>query len=38
MLNCASLQTPGMGFATLPDMTRLTPPAEWDFASLGQQA
>ena len=37
MLECASLQVPGMGFAALPDMTRLTPPDEWDFASLGQE-
>jgi hypothetical protein len=37
MLECASLQVPGMGFAALPDMARLTPPDEWDFASLGQE-
>ena len=37
MLACASLQTPGMGFAALPDMGRLTPPEAWDFASLGQE-
>ena len=37
MLECASLQVPGMGFAALPDMSRLTPPEEWDFASLGQE-
>jgi hypothetical protein len=36
VLECASLQTPGMGFAALPDMARLTPPDAWDFASLGQ--
>jgi hypothetical protein len=36
-LSCASLQVPGMGFATPPDMTRLTPPGDWDFASLGQE-
>ncbi|HEX5795008.1 MAG TPA: hypothetical protein VFY19_04145 [Geminicoccaceae bacterium] len=36
-LECASLQVPGMGFAALPDMARLTPPDEWDFASLGQE-
>jgi L-alanine-DL-glutamate epimerase-like enolase superfamily enzyme len=35
-LDCRSLQTPGMGFAALPDMGRLTPVAGWDFASLGQ--
>jgi hypothetical protein len=37
MLECASLQVPGMGFAALPDMARLTPPDEWGFASLGQE-
>jgi len=37
MLACGSLQTPGMGFAALPDMGRLTPPEAWDFASLGQE-
>jgi hypothetical protein len=37
VLECASLQVPGMGFAALPDMARLTPPDEWDFASLGQE-
>ena len=37
MLACGSLQVPGMGFATPPDMTRLTPPEAWDFASLGQE-
>jgi hypothetical protein len=37
ILECASLGVPGMGFAALPDMARLTPPEEWDFASLGQQ-
>jgi hypothetical protein len=36
-LECASLQVPGMGFAALPDVARLTPPEEWDFASLGQE-
>jgi hypothetical protein len=35
MLNCASLQVPGMGFAALPDMASLTAVDEWDFASLG---
>jgi hypothetical protein len=35
-LECRSLQVPGMGFAALPDMARLTPPERWDFASLGQ--
>jgi hypothetical protein len=35
-LACRSLQVPGMGFAAPPDMARLTPPEEWDFASLGQ--
>jgi hypothetical protein len=35
-LSCASLQVPGMGFATPPDMARLTPPEDWDFSSLGQ--
>ncbi len=37
MLDCGSLQVPGMGFATAPDMSRLTPPEDWDFASLGQE-
>jgi hypothetical protein len=37
MLACASLQVPGMGFATPPDMTRLTAPEDWDFESLGQE-
>jgi hypothetical protein len=36
-LACGSLQVPGMGFATPPDMARLTPPEDWDFASLGQE-
>ena len=36
-LDCRSLQTPGMGFAALPDMRRLTPVDAWDFASLGQE-
>ena len=36
-LECRSLQVPGMGFAALPDMARLTPPEQWDFASLGQE-
>ena len=35
-LDIASLQVPGMGFAALPDMDRLTPTTRWDFASLGQ--
>ncbi len=35
MLECASLQVPGMGFAAVPDMARLTPVEDWDFASLG---
>jgi hypothetical protein len=34
-LACGSLQVPGMGFAALPDMARLTPADQWDFASLG---
>jgi hypothetical protein len=38
MLACASLQVPGMGFAALPDITAMTPPDQWDFASLGQEA
>ena len=37
VLECGSLQVPGMGFAALPDMARLTPPDAWDFASLGQE-
>jgi len=36
MLEVGSLQTPGMGFAALPDMAAMTPPDIWDFASLGQ--
>jgi hypothetical protein len=27
-----------MGFAALPDMAAMTPVADWDFASLGQEA
>jgi hypothetical protein len=38
MLECRSLQVPGMGFAALPDMATMTPPEAWDFASLGQEA
>jgi hypothetical protein len=37
MLDCASLQVPGMGFAALPDLAAMTPVDEWDFASLGQE-
>jgi hypothetical protein len=37
MLDCASLQVPGMGFAALPDLAAMTPVEEWDFASLGQE-
>jgi hypothetical protein len=36
MLDCASLQVPGMGFAALPDMGAMTPVEDWEFASLGQ--
>jgi L-alanine-DL-glutamate epimerase-like enolase superfamily enzyme len=36
MLDCASLQVPGMGFAALPDLAAMTPPDAWNFASLGQ--
>ena len=36
-LECASLQVPGMGFASPPDMAAMTPAADWDFASLGQE-
>jgi hypothetical protein len=36
MLDCGSLQVPGMGFAAAPDLARMTPPGAWDFASLGQ--
>jgi L-alanine-DL-glutamate epimerase-like enolase superfamily enzyme len=36
MLECASLQVPGMGFAALPDLAAMTPPDAWEFASLGQ--
>jgi hypothetical protein len=35
MLDCASLQVPGMGFAALPDLASLTPVEQWDFTSLG---
>jgi hypothetical protein len=38
MLECGSLQVPGMGFAALPDMAAMTSPEAWDFASLGQEA
>jgi hypothetical protein len=34
-LACGSLQVPGMGFAALPDMGRLTPVDRWSFDSLG---
>jgi len=34
-LACGSLQVPGMGFAALPDMKRLTPVDRWSFDSLG---
>jgi hypothetical protein len=37
MISVDSLQVPGMGFAALPDMGRLTSPDAWDFASLGQE-
>jgi len=33
----ASLQVPGMGFATPPDMARLTPLSSWDFSALEVQ-
>jgi hypothetical protein len=36
LLACASLQVPGMGFAVVPDIGAMTPPDQWDFASLGQ--
>jgi hypothetical protein len=36
-LACGSLQVPGMGFAALPDMAAMTPVADWEFASLGQE-
>jgi hypothetical protein len=36
-IDVASLQTPGMGFAALPDMGAMTPPEAWDFAGLGQE-
>ena len=32
-----SLQVPGMGFATPPDMARLTPLSSWDFSALEVQ-
>jgi hypothetical protein len=37
LLECASLQVPGMGFAALPDLAMMTPVEDWDFASLGQE-
>jgi hypothetical protein len=37
ILDCASLQVPGMGFAALPDLDAMTEPDHWDFASLGQE-
>jgi hypothetical protein len=37
MLDCASLQVQGMGFAALPDLASLTPVDRWDFTSLGQE-
>ena len=37
MLDCSSLQVPGMGFSALPNMARLTPVDDWDFDSLGQE-
>ncbi|HEX6143219.1 MAG TPA: hypothetical protein VFZ01_10900 [Geminicoccaceae bacterium] len=38
VLACGSLQCPGMGFRALPDLDAMTPPEDWDFASLGQEA
>jgi hypothetical protein len=38
MLECRSLQVPGMGFAALPDIAAMISPEAWDFASLGQEA
>jgi hypothetical protein len=35
VLDAASLQVPGMGFAALPDLSRQTPVESWDFSSLG---
>jgi hypothetical protein len=37
MLECASLQVPGMGFAALPDMAAMTSVEDWTFKSLGQE-
>ncbi|MEM7026537.1 MAG: mandelate racemase [Pseudomonadota bacterium] len=37
MIACASIQVPGMGFACVPDMDRLTPVDAWSFDSLGIQ-
>jgi hypothetical protein len=37
MLECRSLQVPGMGFAALPEVAAMTPPDRWQFASLGQE-
>ena len=36
MLRCGSLQVPGMGFATPPELSAMTPVEDWEFASLGQ--
>ena len=38
MLECASLQVPGMGFAAPPDIPAMTPVEDWNFASLEQDA
>jgi len=38
MLDCASLQVPGMGFAARPDLEAMTPAGQWDFSGLGQEA
>jgi hypothetical protein len=38
MVECASLQVPGMGFAPPPDMTAMTRVEDWKFESLGQDA
>ncbi|MDX1541588.1 MAG: mandelate racemase, partial [Geminicoccaceae bacterium] len=37
-LACGSLQCPGVGFEALPDLDAMTPPEDWRFESLGQEA
>jgi hypothetical protein len=37
-LDIGSLQCSGMGFSAIPDLDAMTPPTDWDFSSLGQEA